>query len=40
MDKGYRSSDLSILNVRLIMNYWDEVGRMPLPDEFTPGMVD
>ena len=39
-NKGYRSSDLSMLNVRLIMNYWDEVERMPLPEEFTPGMVD
>ncbi len=39
-NKGYRSSDLSMLNVRLIMNYWDEMKRMPLPEEFTPGMVD
>lgn len=37
---GYFSADLAIMNVRLINNYWEEVGKMPLPDEFVPCIQD
>lgn len=37
-NNGYYSADLTIMNVRLIGNYWEEVGRMPLPEEFVPCM--
>lgn len=37
-NRGYYSADLAMLNVRLINNYWEEVGRMPLPENFVPSM--
>lgn len=39
-NNGYHSSNLAIMNVRLINNYWNEVGKMPLPDEFVPCMQE
>ena len=38
-NNGYRSADLAMLNVGLILNYWEQIGKMPLPEFFTPSMV-
>lgn len=38
-NQGYRSSDLAMLNVGLIINYWEQVGKMPLPEYFTPSLL-
>lgn len=37
-NQGYRSSDLAMLNVGLINNYWEQVSKMPLPESFTPSL--
>lgn len=39
-NKGYRSADLALLNIRLIDNYWSELAKMPLPEEFSPGTIN
>ena len=36
---GYRSSDLAMFNVSLILDYWDKIRDMPLPEYFTPSLV-
>ena len=36
---GYRSADLATFNIGLILNYWEQIRSMPLPEYFTPSMV-
>lgn len=36
---GYRSADLAMFNIRLILDYWEKIGEMPLPEQFVPSLV-
>ena len=38
-NQGYRSSDLAMLNIELIVNYWEQIEKMPLPEYFTPASL-
>ena len=36
---GYRSSELAMFNVDLILDYWKKIREMPLPEYFTPSLL-
>ena len=36
---GYRSADLAMFNIDLILDYWEKIRGMPLPEYFTPSLL-
>ena len=36
---GYRSAELAMFNVDLILDYWNKIREMPLPEYFTPSLL-
>lgn len=37
-NSGYIPSDLAILNVKMVVDFWDRMREMPLPDSFVPSL--
>ena len=39
-NQGYVPAELALMNVELIRDYWTRLREMPLPNEFSPGLID
>lgn len=38
-NNGYRPADLAMLNIDLILNYWERIEGMPVSEHFTPSLL-